>query len=60
MVQPADFGNRHERAYLRLLDGSHVGGILLEREVSSGAVVVREVTGQNVAQVPVAKDEDMI
>jgi hypothetical protein len=40
--------------------GSHVGRILVERQMSSCAVVVREVTGQDAAQVPVAKDEDMI
>jgi hypothetical protein len=46
MVQPSDFGNRHERAHPGPLDGSHVGRILLEREVSSCAVVVREVCVQ--------------
>ena len=60
MVQPSDFGNRHDRAHPRPLDGSHVGRILVERQMSSCAVVVREVTGQDAAQVPVAKDEDMI
>ena len=60
MVQPSDFGNRHDRAHPGPLDGSRVGRILVERQMSSGAVVVREVRGQHAPQVPVAKDEDMI
>jgi hypothetical protein len=57
MVQPSDFGSRHDWAHPGRLDGSHVGGILVKRKMSSCAVVVREVTGQDAAQVPVAKDE---
>jgi hypothetical protein len=46
MVQPSDFGNRHDRAHPGPLDGSRVGRILVEREMSSRAVVVREVCVQ--------------
>jgi Integrase core domain len=60
MVQPSDFGNRHDRAHLGPLDGSHVGRILLEREVSAGPVVVREVACRDASQVPFAQNENMI
>jgi hypothetical protein len=50
MVQPADFGNRHDRAHLGPLDGPHVGRILVERKVRSCPVVVREVACQDAPQ----------
>jgi len=60
MMQATDFGSRHDRAHLGALDGSHVGRVLLEREVSSGTVIVGEVAGQDAAQVPLAKNKDMV
>src|SRR5881628_362226 len=60
MMQTTDFGNLHDLAHLRPLDGFHVWGVLVEREVSSCAVIVHEVAGQNVAQVPLAQNEDMV
>ena len=60
MMQATDFGNRHDRARLRPLDGSHVWRILVEREVSSCAVIIREVPGQEVAPVPLAENEDLV
>ena len=60
MMEAADFGNRDDRAELRRLDASSVGGILVEREVSPCAVIVREVPGQDTAQVAFAQHEDMI
>ena len=60
VMQATDFGNRDDRAERRRLDRPSVGCILVEREVSAGPVIVREIAGQDAAQVPVAKDEDMI
>jgi hypothetical protein len=60
MMQATDFGNLHEHAHLRQLDGPPIRRILLEGEVSSCAVVVREVACQDAAQVPFAQDENMI
>ena len=54
-----DFGNLQYRARFRPLDGSHVWRILLEREVSSSAVVIREVAGQDAAQVLLVENEDI-
>ena len=48
------------RARLRPLDGPHVGRILVEREMSASAVIVREVAGQDAAQVSLAQNEDMV
>ena len=60
MMQATDFGNRHDLAHRRPLDGPDVGRILVEREVSSAPMIVGEVAGQDSAEVPLAEDEDMI
>ena len=60
MVQPADFGNRRDLAHPGPLDRSRVGCILVEREMSSRPVVVREVRGQHAPEVSLAEDEDVI
>ena len=60
VMQATDFGNLHDPARLGELDGPDVRRILVEREVGSRPVIVREVGGQEASQVPFAKDEDMI
>jgi hypothetical protein len=60
MMQATDFRNLHDRAHLRPLDWPPIRRILLEREVSSCSVIVREIAGQDAAQVRFTKDEDMI
>src|SRR5213594_2505337 len=60
MVEATDFANRDDLAEFRPLNSAAVGGILVEREVSTRPVVVREVASQGAAQVPFAKDEDVI
>ncbi len=60
MMQAANFGNLHDSARLRPLDGPPVGRILLEREVSPGTVIVREVASEDAAQVRLAQNEDMV
>src|SRR5712691_5968886 len=60
MVQPTDFGNLDDLAELPRLDWPAVGCLVVEREVSSRPVIVREVASQDAAQVPFAKDEDKI
>src|SRR2546422_6759456 len=57
MVEATDFANRDDLAEFRPLNWSAVGRILVEREVSTRPVVVREVASQGAAQVPFAKDE---
>src|SRR5438034_5385914 len=60
MVEATDFANRDDLAEFRPLNWAAVGRILVEREVSTRPVVVREVASQGAAQVPFAKDEDVI
>src|SRR5437773_9828792 len=60
MVEATDFANRDDLAEFRPLNCAAVGRILVEREVSTGPVVVREVASQGAAQVPFGKDEDVI
>src|SRR5229473_3545962 len=60
MVEATDFANREDLAEFRPLNSPAVGCILVEREVSTRPVVVREVASQGAAQVPFAKDEDVI
>ena len=60
MVEATDFANRDDLAEFRPLNWAAVGRILVEREVSTGLVVVREVAGEGAAQVPFAEDEDVI
>src|SRR6267143_4292869 len=60
MMEATDFANWDDRAEFRPLNRAAVGRILVEREVSTRPVVVRDVASQGAAQVPFAKDEDVI
>ena len=60
MMKTPDFGKRHDPARLRPLDSPPIRRILLEREVGSRPVIVREVERQDAAQVAFAQDEDMV
>ena len=60
MMQAPDFGDLHDPAHLRPLDRPPVWRGLLEREMGSGAVIVREVRGQDATQVAFAQNDDMI
>jgi hypothetical protein len=59
-MKTADFGNLHDRAHFRPLDGPPIRRILLERKVSSRPVIVQEVAGQDAAEVSLAEDEHVI
>ncbi len=60
MMQATDFWNLDDHAELRPLDGPSVGCVFVEREMRSRTVVVREVAGQNAAQMALAEDEDVV
>ncbi len=60
MVQATNFGNLHDRAHLGPRNGPDIRCILVEREVSSCAVIVDEVARQDAAQVPLAENEHMV
>jgi len=60
MVEATDLANRDDLAEFRPFNRAAVGRILVERQVSTRPVVVREVASQGAAQVPFAKNEDVI
>jgi len=60
MVEATDFANRDDLAEFRPLNWAAMGRILVEREVSTRPVVVREIASQNAAQMPFAKDKHVI
>jgi hypothetical protein len=59
-MQATNFGKLHDCARLRPLDGPYVWRILLKREVSPDTVIVREVAGEDAAQVRLTQHEDMV
>ena len=60
MVEAPDFAKRHDPAGRWPFDRPPVGRVLVEREMRSGAVIVREVRGQDATQVAFAQNHDMI
>ena len=60
MMQATDFGNLHDPARLGELNGPDVRRIRVEREMSASPVKVREVAGQDAAEVPFAENENVI
>src|SRR5919106_5543299 len=60
VVQAADFGKLQDLSRRRRLDGPEVWGVLVEREVGSGLMVVGEIAGQDAAEVSLAEDEHVI
>jgi hypothetical protein len=60
MMQAPDFGDWHDLPWLRPLDRPPIRRILGEGEMGRGAVVVLEVSGEDVSQVALVQDEDMV
>src|SRR5216684_3363764 len=60
MMQATDFGNRDDRAQSRRLKWPPVESVLVERQMRASPVIVREVAGQDPAQVRFAEDENVI
>ena len=59
-ADPADLRNRDDAATWRWLPDSRLGTVVVERKVSAHPVIVREVAGQDAAQVAFAQNEDMV
>ena len=55
MVEPTEHGNAHHTTLGRQLDGTREWGIVIQRQMSSGLVIVREVLGQDLLQVLLAQ-----
>ena len=60
MVQATDFGDGNDPAEVPPLNWPAVGCILVEREVSAGSVIVREVRDQDASQMPFAENDNMV
>ena len=60
MMEASDFGDRDNRAEPGRFDWPAVGGVLVEREMSAGLVIVAEVAGQDSAQVAFIEDQNVI
>jgi hypothetical protein len=60
MVQPADFGTRHDLPRCGELDRPEVGRVLVEREVCARLMVIGKVTGQDAVEVSLAENEPVI
>jgi hypothetical protein len=59
-MQATNFGNRADRAERWRLDRPSIGSVLLEREVSAGPVIVREVRREDSSKVTLAENDDMV
>jgi hypothetical protein len=60
MMQTSDLGNLHDRASIGELDWPDIRRILVEREMRSCMVIIREVAGQVVAEVSLVENEHVI
>ena len=60
MMQATDFGNLPDPAHLGELEGPDVRRLLVEGEVRASLVIVRDVSGQDAAQVSFTEDENVI
>ena len=60
MVEAPDFAKRHDPAGRWPFDRPPVGRVLVEREMRSGAVIVREVRGQDATEVLLAENDDIV
>src|SRR2546425_4041173 len=60
VMQATDFGNLHDPARLGELDRPDVRRILVKGEMRASPVIVREVAGQDAAQVAFAEDQNVI
>ena len=59
-MEASDFGDRDDRAESGRFDWPAVGGVLVEREMGAGLVIVAEVAGQDSAQVAFTEDQNVI
>ena len=60
MVEPADFGPRHDPSGADRIDGASLGRVLAEREVRSRVLVVRDVGSQHPPEMSLIEDDDVV
>jgi hypothetical protein len=59
-MQATNFRNREDRAVRWRLDIPSIGSIFLEREVSAGPVILREVRREDSSKVTLAENDDVV
>ena len=60
MVQPADFGPRHDTTGAGRLDGARLGRVLAERKVRSRALVIRDVRSKHLSEMPLVEHDHVV
>ena len=60
VVQAADFGELQDLSHRGRLDGPEVGGVLVEREMSTRPMVVAEVASQDVMEMSLTEHEHVV
>ena len=60
MVQATDFRERHDATFRRLMDASWRGRVLLEGEMSSRPMIIRDASSKHATQVPLVQNDDVV
>jgi hypothetical protein len=60
VMEPADFGPRHDPAGAGDVDGAPQGRILVKRQVRSRTVVIRDVGAKDPPKMPLVEDNDVV
>jgi hypothetical protein len=60
VVKATDFGTLHDLPRRGTRNRPEVGCVLVEREMCTRLMVIREVAGQDAAQVSLAEHEDVV
>src|SRR5215204_4424680 len=60
MVEPANFGPRHDPSAAGRIDGASIGRVLAEGEVRSRVLVVRDVRSKHTPEMSLIEDDDVV
>jgi hypothetical protein len=60
MMEPSDFGPRHDPTSAGRVDGAGFGRVLAEREVRARALVVRDVGVKDSPEMPLIEGDDVV
>ena len=60
MIETSDFRNGRHSPHRGGMDGSRLGGIFLERQVSPAGMIVVDVFAQDLSRVPIVEDDHVV
>ena len=60
MMEPADLWKRHDLSAAAGLNRSLLGGVLAQRKMGSGSVVIVEVRNKDPSQMPFIQDDHVV